>query len=84
MSSQMSIADEIHSARKRFDDGPLSARTLRAVEAMRSSSTQERVVDSAASYIANLQNKDWRNLVLEALDLCVADYFDGLQKQPAE
>lgn len=54
MSSALSIVDEISSARRKLDDGPLNARTLRAVEALRSSSAQERVLDGAIHYIASL------------------------------
>jgi N-acetylmuramoyl-L-alanine amidase len=39
---------------------------------------------SNASDIANLQKSEWRERVVEALARGVADYFDGLQKQPAE
>jgi hypothetical protein len=54
MSSALSIVDEISSARVKLDYGPLNSRTLRAVEALRSTSPQERVVDGALNYIANL------------------------------
>lgn len=54
MSSALPIVEEISSARLKLDFGPLNARTLRAVEALRSTSPQERMINRAANYIANL------------------------------
>lgn len=48
------IVEEISSAQIKLHDGPLNARTLRAVEALRRTSPQERVMDSAFNYVANL------------------------------
>lgn len=48
------IVEEISSAQVKLHDGPLNARTLRAVEALRTTSPQERVMDSAFNYVANL------------------------------
>jgi hypothetical protein len=54
MPSAAPIVDEISSARLKLDFGPLNSRTLRAVEVLRSTSPQERVVDGAFNYVANL------------------------------
>lgn len=55
MSYALPIVDELTSARSKLDgDGPLNARTLRAVEALRGSSPQERVVDHAIHYLSSL------------------------------
>jgi hypothetical protein len=54
MSSELSIAEEISNVRLKLDGGPLSSRTLRAVDALLSTSPQERVVDSALNYLGNL------------------------------
>jgi len=50
----MPIVEELTSARSKLDLGPLSSRTLRAVEALRSTSTQERVIDGAVNYLSSL------------------------------
>lgn len=54
MSYALPIVDELSNARSKLDRGPLSSRTLRAVAAMRSTSTQERVVDAAVNYLSSL------------------------------
>ena len=54
MSFALPIADEVTSARSKLDGGPLNARTLRAVEALRGSSPQERVIDGAINYLSGL------------------------------
>jgi hypothetical protein len=54
MPSAAPIVDEISSARLKLDFGPLNSRTLRAVEVLRSSSPQERLIDGGFNYIANL------------------------------
>lgn len=54
MTSALSVIDELSSARVTLDQGPLSARTLKAVRSLRSASPQERIADSAISSIASL------------------------------
>jgi hypothetical protein len=50
----LTITDELSFARQRLDGGPLNARTLRAVEVLRTTSAHERMVQSASSYVASL------------------------------
>jgi hypothetical protein len=54
MSSALSILDELYVARSKLDYGPMSHRTLRAFEALRGGTSQERVIDRTVGYIANL------------------------------
>jgi hypothetical protein len=55
MSFALPIVDELTSARSKLENGgPLNARTLRAVEALRGGSAQERVIDGAIAYLASL------------------------------
>lgn len=54
MTAALTVIDELSTARIALEQGPLSARTLKAVRSLRAASSQERVADGAIGYIASL------------------------------